>query len=231
MPSAGMARVGAVQWRWTSRPLRAPVCPGCGEDVRVEGLAEGSVPCACGATLHVEPVPGPLQVDVPSAQWLFRLEEAPVAEGAPVAMGCPQCGANVILPGADERLARCGHCDAQVTVPEALWRALHPIRAAHPWTVRFEGPSRRTVEAQAADAARAEAEAADQARRVVEEAERARAVEAARVAAEAERVSAEAARAAEVTRLAAEAIRTRRIVVVGVVFCLLCVAFFVAVKG
>ena len=29
-PSAGMARVGAVQWRWTSRPLRAPVCPGCG---------------------------------------------------------------------------------------------------------------------------------------------------------------------------------------------------------
>ncbi len=201
-PGAGLALRGANHWRWTTRPARAPACPACGEVLRVDAEAEGTLTCSCGATVAVAPVPGPLAASVPSAQRVFRFQEPPPV-GAPGTVSCPQCGANVALAAADDRLARCGHCEAQVTVPPEVWRALHPVRAVHPWTVRFGGPSRRTLEAQAAAAARAAEEASGRAKRRAFEAEQARAAAAARAAAEAAEAAEMAIHAAAVARRAA----------------------------
>jgi uncharacterized protein (DUF983 family) len=72
-------------------------------------------------------------------------DESQAAE-KPVAMSCPQCGAGLSFTSVDERLVPCQYCGADVYLPDAIWRRLHPVKRAEMWYLRFEGPSKLQLE-------------------------------------------------------------------------------------
>lgn len=201
-PRAGeTVTLGDLTWRWTWEAAPGPHCVVCEAPVPDGGDV---VTCeACGSDTPAADAPGTMRAAVPSAKRVYGgdpegLEHEVVT--APVAMGCPQCGASLSITSAAQRITRCGHCEASVQLPDSVWRQLHPARTVRAWVVRFEGESRaarsRRVEAEREARARAKAEAERERQRAKEDAKaRQRAAEqASREAAAAEAAAAKAER-------------------------------------
>lgn len=211
-PRAGESvTLGDLTWRWTWEAAPGPHCVVCEAPIAAEG---GDVaPCsACGADTPVAAVPTAMRDATPTARRVYGADPAGLEHEvvtAPVAMGCPQCGASLSITSAAQRITRCGHCEASVQLPDSVWRQLHPARTVRAWVVRFDGESRpareRRIEGEREARARAKAEAERERQRAKEEAKaRQRAAEqAAREAA----AAAAAAEKAERERRAAEAAR------------------------
>lgn len=202
---AGIAMRGSLTWRWTAAAVDAPACPACGgplEDA-VAAAGDAAIRCgACAALVPTFPAPPALRARTRAVQVIGG--EADLSRDddavAPVAMTCPQCGAGLSITHRHQRVCPCEFCGSSVHLPDAVWRALHPPRTVVEWTVRFEGPSRAAV--------RAEAEAAKEAKRR-EDAENKRKKHAEREAQKA-RAAAERAEQAAVAAQAAEAAERRR---------------------
>lgn len=200
---------GDLTWRWTFTAATGLACA-CGAPLSAD---ETLAACAsCGAHTAAFDAPSGLTKAAPSARRVYGADEdgtRPVIALAPVAMGCPQCGAGLAITAAHQRLTPCTHCGVTVHLPDAVWRQLHPPRTVRPWTVRFDGESRP------ARRARIARERADAERRQREQKEAARLRA---QAAEMERQRAEAAaieerRAAAAAAKAEEEKRWRRVTV------------------
>ena len=79
----------------------------------------------------------------------------------PVVLGCPDCKASLKVDGDTERTMVCQFCNANVYLPDDLWRLLHPVARARAWTIVYEGnlELRHDIEWREAQAARAAREA------------------------------------------------------------------------
>jgi len=158
-----------------------PYCEKCGTAFEIADVPVGTsrnIACTqCGDPASTEPVPPWLGQTVPNARQLYRVDPDPGLEGSnrvalspppaprPVALTCPSCGAGLHITVENPRLTSCEFCNADVYLPDAVWRKLHPVKVVTPFYVRFEGQTRRERE---------ELEAAERAERQrVEEAERA----------------------------------------------------------
>lgn len=198
---------GDLTWRWTFAAATGLACA-CGAPLS----ADDALPaCAsCGAHTAAFDAPGGLRQAAPSARRVYGADEdgtRPVLALAPVAMGCPQCGAGLAITAAHQRVTPCTHCGVTVHLPDAVWRQLHPPRTVRPWTVRFDGESRP---ARRARFAREKADAERRQREQKEEARlRARAEEMERQRAEA--AALEERRAAAARAKAEEEKRWRRV--------------------
>lgn len=53
---------------------------------------------------------------------------------APIVMACPNCSASLQITSDSQRTTPCRYCQAMVYLPDDLWRQLHPVKAAKPWT-------------------------------------------------------------------------------------------------
>ncbi len=58
----------------------------------------------------------------------------------PVAFQCPACGGSLVVSGRN-RMETCGYCGTEVTLPDGLWRRLHPVEQMVRWFLLFD-PSR-----------------------------------------------------------------------------------------
>lgn len=135
---------GDLTWRWTWEATQGAQCISC--QVAIEAAHGEVVRCAsCGADTPAQDVPDAMRDVAPSARRVFGADPAGLEVDAvpePVAMSCPQCGAGLSITSAARRVSRCGHCEANVQLPDSVWRQLHPARTVRPWVVRFEGESR-----------------------------------------------------------------------------------------
>ncbi|MEZ4318722.1 MAG: hypothetical protein R3F61_14510 [Myxococcota bacterium] len=143
---SGQVLSGSLTWRWTVEVVDGPTCAAC--KAKVDGSTAsgtGQVPCpSCAALLPTFPAPGPLRSRSTAVQVIGG--EAELTRAAdpprPVALQCPQCGGSLSITTEHRRVHTCHFCSSSVHIPDAVWRALHPPRLVHPWTVRFEGVSR-----------------------------------------------------------------------------------------
>jgi DNA-directed RNA polymerase subunit RPC12/RpoP len=56
----------------------------------------------------------------------------------PVLFSCARCGANLEVTADTKRILTCSYCDSDLFLPDALWRALHPVQKRRPFWVRFD---------------------------------------------------------------------------------------------
>ncbi|MBZ0119604.1 MAG: hypothetical protein K8H88_21615 [Sandaracinaceae bacterium] len=132
-----------------------PRCEACHKPLAVGALAIGesrNFTCTeCGDPASTEPVPD--WVGVGPAKQLYSVEpkgslaghEAlamPEKAARPIAMSCPRCGGGLEITASSERLLACRFCNADVYLPDPIWRRLHPVKRVMPFYLRFEGPSR-----------------------------------------------------------------------------------------
>jgi hypothetical protein len=102
----------------------------------------------CGAPAGSAPVPKWLRDMVPNARQFYRggawaghqghaasLEDT----AKPVSMSCPECNGALKATAASKRIMTCQYCSAEVYLPDAIWRRLHPVRKMQEWFVRLEG--------------------------------------------------------------------------------------------
>jgi hypothetical protein len=126
---------------------QAPKCTGCQTLLDVAGVAPGAdtdLTCKCGVTMPTFPTPSWLRSVEPHAVQLFNVarEESgkgPVTAQAnrPVSFGCPDCGANLKITSESPRVLECQYCKTDLFLPDALWRALHPVKKRGAWYVTF----------------------------------------------------------------------------------------------
>jgi len=131
-----------------------PKRPSCGACGSVLDLAtappgtDGEVACPCGGSTSTFPAPQWLREVDPSAMQLFgavRQGVAPPATASvgipdatkPVSFACPECGANLRIASDSKRILGCDFCQANLYLPDPLWRALHPAKKRTPWYVAF----------------------------------------------------------------------------------------------
>lgn len=126
-----------------------PVCT-CGALLDISRTPPGTdtdIRCSCGA----------LTTTFPPAAWLLGVEPAAIqlfgaarafnpgaaasieagGERRPVSFACPECGANLKITTESPRVLGCNFCKADLFLPDALWRALHPVKKRSPWVVAF----------------------------------------------------------------------------------------------
>ena len=93
---------------------------------------------------------GYLDASVPSAVQIIATEretegqpstakEKEKENAQPVLMACPGCGGGLTISADMERTCACRFCNAQVFIPDELWKRLHPVKVKRGWYVRFEG--------------------------------------------------------------------------------------------
>ena len=115
----------------------------------------GQIACvSCGVKTATYPPPPWLTEMFPACRQIYGGEPDKDQPGGsvtpketqgaqkPLAMSCPQCGAGLSFTSADQRLVPCQYCGADVYLPDAIWRRLHPVKRAETWYLRFEGPSK-----------------------------------------------------------------------------------------
>jgi DNA-directed RNA polymerase subunit RPC12/RpoP len=131
-----------------------PRCHACQAELAEDGRSvgrEGPVPCqGCGAESFGAPIKGRI-TGQSTAKWIWRKSRPGAAGGArvdvnqeaprPVVFQCPKCAGGLEATAKSERVMRCRYCEAEVFIPDELWRRLHPVRKAEPFWVRFEGPT------------------------------------------------------------------------------------------
>jgi hypothetical protein len=125
-----------------------PVCTSCGALLDLS-LAppgtDGEVPCECGKTTSTFPPPPWLAEADPTVLQIFGAPRErpsmapPVPEGgqSAVSFACPDCGANLKVTPDAPRILRCHYCQSDSYLPDALWRALHPVKKRTPFVVAF----------------------------------------------------------------------------------------------
>lgn len=125
-----------------------PKCTACQSKLDLAAYKPGmtgELTCTCGKTMPTEPTPEWVRAFDPKAVQLFNV--APQASGAapvvataaakPVSFGCPECGANLKVTADSPRVLECQYCKTDLFLPDALWRALHPVRKRGAWYVQF----------------------------------------------------------------------------------------------
>lgn len=141
---------------------RQPQCDDCKTPLEVDTVetgAERDLVCSnCKASTKTFPAPAWLRESLPQAVQCFGGEQefsdeipASIDQSIPeaVAMSCPACGGGLSVTGKWDRTHPCSYCQAQVFIPDALWKRLHPIKTARHWGLRFEGHSAKQLEAAA----------------------------------------------------------------------------------
>lgn len=129
-----------------------PACGECGEMIpkpMLKASAAETFHCpSCGAACGTAPIPEWLRKKVPSAAQFYRSGAWAGHEGhaaelqddvKPVSMNCPECDAGLKATAASKRIMSCQYCSAEVYLPDAVWRRLHPVQKVKEWFVRFEG--------------------------------------------------------------------------------------------
>ena len=125
-----------------------PVCVACGALLDLKHAppgTDGEVPCACGKTTTTFPPPAWLAESDPSILQIFGAPRdrpsgaASTVETAisPISFACPDCGANLKITVESTRVLRCAYCQADSFLPDALWRAIHPVKKRTPFFVAF----------------------------------------------------------------------------------------------
>jgi hypothetical protein len=69
--------------------------------------------------------------------------EIPEETPEPIAMACPSCGAGLKIGVEAERSTKCEYCNANVFIPDALWKILHPVKTQEFWTISFLAKKKR----------------------------------------------------------------------------------------
>jgi len=126
-----------------------PLCVGCGavlDLARAPPGTDGEVPCACGKATPTCPPPEWLAKADPSVMQVFgaprqaprgAVEVASAGPPRPISFACPDCGANLKVTPESTRVLRCSYCQTDLYLPDALWRALHPVKKRTPFYVAF----------------------------------------------------------------------------------------------
>ncbi len=128
-----------------------PVCAGCETPLDLYASppgTDGDVGCGqCGQSMSTFPPPQWLLKVEPEALQIFgavresELMRGPAVETAqalhPVTFGCPECGGNLKITHESPRILDCTYCKNSLYLPDALWRALHPVRKRTAWYVAF----------------------------------------------------------------------------------------------
>lgn len=153
--------------------LRQPPCASCGAPLDLQAILSGqdsSVSCAqCGSALIAYPPPAWLQHELPALELIvggerdtadYPADSEPVVVprvSGPVALACPSCQAGLTVDSDSARTISCEFCNTSVYLPDDLWRVLHPVKQAQPWTIVFRGELefRRHIEARELKAAEA----------------------------------------------------------------------------
>jgi hypothetical protein len=129
-------------------PMR-PACVGCSLPLDLTHAPPGTdaqLSCACGAATSTFPPPAWLSRVEPEALQLFGAvkPEAPTGavlellpERSPISFACPDCGANLKIGTASPRVVSCHFCNADLYMPDPLWRELHPVKKRVPWFVAY----------------------------------------------------------------------------------------------
>jgi hypothetical protein len=127
---------------------QTPKCTGCHEPLDLAAYQPGmtgELACKCGQTMTTCPVPDWLHEVEPKATQLFNVaipDAAPAptvatAAARPVSFGCPDCGANSKVTSESPRVLECLYCKVDLFIPDALWRALHPVKKRGAWYIAF----------------------------------------------------------------------------------------------
>ena len=131
---------------WATSP---PCCGHCGValpiiDGDVDVDVDVDVVCAaCGQGTPSFPAPAWLQTITPRALQVVGAPRpdhkgvAVVADDKPVCFVCPRCGAALDVNRQAPRILACSYCSADLYIPDALWRRLHPVKKRTTWWVRF----------------------------------------------------------------------------------------------
>jgi DNA-directed RNA polymerase subunit RPC12/RpoP len=134
-------------------PQRPP-CIHCGALLDLAAAppgTDGEVPCACGGATPTFPPPPWLAQSDPGVMQIFGAPREGPPGGAPaspatpaaqaglslVSFACPDCGANLKVTPDLPRVLRCTYCQSDSFLPDALWRALHPVKKRTPFYVAF----------------------------------------------------------------------------------------------
>lgn len=88
----------------------------------------------CGEPHRARPAPPQAMSVLPDLIFLVgeTSAEAAIEAAKPVVFSCPSCGASLQIDG-EKRIVRCKFCEADVYLPEDLWRHLHPSARRGRW--------------------------------------------------------------------------------------------------
>jgi DNA-directed RNA polymerase subunit RPC12/RpoP len=121
-----------------------PLCPGCRKPLKPGAANASQIRCDCGRTLPTFPPPDWMVRIAPTARRVIgALPEgdvpAPDADPhtGPIVFGCLSCGANLNITTSTTRILRCEYCDSEQFLPNAVWQAMHPVKARPAWWVEF----------------------------------------------------------------------------------------------
>jgi hypothetical protein len=62
-----------------------------------------------------------------------------VEKKKPVVLACPNCQGALKASSEAARTIACEFCQADVYIPDDLWRSLHPVKKVRPWTIVHQG--------------------------------------------------------------------------------------------
>lgn len=136
--------------------VTVPSCEQCGAAFPAEAVThtdELQFCCTtCGDPASTHPTPDWLRKRLPAAVQVVRTDVVVPSggEGAvavqtseetpqPVVMACPQCAGSLSVGVESERLHSCQYCGADVYLPDAVWRRLHPVKKVREFFVGFAG--------------------------------------------------------------------------------------------
>jgi ribosomal protein S27E len=128
---------------------QSPLCASCGARMDLSMCApemDGKLFCVkCGAPMSTFPAPEWLRAEdrkirqvfgvTPKAAGTAQVEVRDAAK--PVSLSCPDCGGHLKISGDSARVVTCTYCKADLFVPDALWRAVHPVKKRGAWYVGF----------------------------------------------------------------------------------------------
>jgi len=139
-----------------------PLCSECNTPLPVDENhpgQTGQIKCtSCGNKTTTYPPPQWLKKIMPNCRQIYGGEpdsegpggsiapETPQTPPQPVAMSCPSCGAGLSFTSADDRLVPCQYCGADIYMPDAVWRRLHPVKRSQRWYLQFQGIPQRQLE-------------------------------------------------------------------------------------
>jgi len=149
----GHAPIGAS---YRTRTLRKPACS-ChrcgalvplGHELRWVGMVDVLRCPTCNAALPTYPAPDWLGAALSSALQIFggdgtaahanQVALPTAATHHTAAFQCPGCGAPLRIDELTSRSTRCGHCRADVFLPDSVWSQLHPPSVLF-WTLTYVG--------------------------------------------------------------------------------------------
>jgi hypothetical protein len=148
----GQMMSGRHKYTYSGHRL-SPRCKSCSLSLpEVVPGTDGQITCSgCGSVFATYPVPDWLKRLTPSAIQIISPErESALATGPSnvqpdlqqsnaIMMSCPGCGGGLTVMATTERVSSCRYCQAQVFIPDELWKRLHPVKTTLEWFVRFEG--------------------------------------------------------------------------------------------